>query len=333
MAETAKARASLPTVPRGSDCTDALESFGEEATQDLVEQRFTWAVDIGAELRAMTTFDLWYALNCGDLEAHVRVWRLGREAWSQACDVPELACALRAPSAKDDLAAKRKRTTLDYVSKPPSFGGTVLESGVDAPCGLLKPPSPLDALPATLLRGPFPRVSVEDLTDNPRNTQPHDLFVASPVADDSTSVAPSASIPDSPMPDPTFSATSYTPRVQPNKRGTRTKVAVGLAFAAASALATVLIALTGGSAIGSPSEAAALERSASGTTNIADAAMCEAEALEPTCADGPAAGDQPVAVTPTVASAAPEPSEAAPRKSKRSRSLSPTTKGQTRRRR
>lgn len=332
MAETTQARASLPTVARTSDCMDALESFGEEATQDLVEQRFTWAVDLGDGLRAMTTFDLWYALNCGDLEAHVRVWRLGREAWSQACDVPELACALRAPSAKDDLAGRSKRTTLDYVAKPPSFGGTALASGIDAPCGLMKPASPLDALPATLLRGPFPRVSVEEVGESARRTQPHELFVARPAADPQLLTAPPPFIPDCGMPDALqATAVSYIPRVEP-KRATRTKVAVGVAFAIASALATILIVLTGGSAIGSPSEAAALE--ASGTTSIEDAKrskvdVCEAEAVTPACDPAPSLVEPRTVASPE-ASGQPGPEL---KKSRRPRSVSPTTQGQTRRRR
>lgn len=341
MAEPTKARASLPTVPRGSDCTDALSSFGEDTSHELAEQRFTWAVDAGAELRAMTTFDLWYALNCGDLEADVRVWRLGREAWSQACDVPELACALRAPSAKDDLADRRKRTTLDYVSKPPSFGGTALESGVVAPCGLLKPPSPLDALPASLLRGPFPRVSQADLErESARNTQPHDFSVATSLAPVS-SPGPAPSSPDGELvrlqPEP---APSYRPRT-PRSRAQRTKLAVGVAFAAASTIATIVILLTGGSAIGSPSQAAALERSASGRDAQGDSESCEApasesQAAEPACGDatGPTSAQVQPPTSPSAdASSAPwvEPTTSAS-PVKRSRSVSPSNKGQRRRR-
>ena len=42
----------------------------------------------------MTTIELWTALDWGEIQAYVRVWREGMECWTPAGEVPELACAL-----------------------------------------------------------------------------------------------------------------------------------------------------------------------------------------------------------------------------------------------
>ncbi|NUP09482.1 MAG: hypothetical protein HOW73_25800 [Polyangiaceae bacterium] len=113
-------RSSLPTVARSDEADGSALSDFEHA---LDEPRLTWAVDagVGVEMRAYSTFDLWYALNVGQLQPDVRVWRLGREAWTRACDVPELRCALNvSPSLAG--AGRAERTTLDYTLSPPSFG-------------------------------------------------------------------------------------------------------------------------------------------------------------------------------------------------------------------
>jgi hypothetical protein len=106
-------RASLPTVARSEQPDgDFLQDF-EHA---LDEPKLTWAVDCEGELSALSTFDLWYALNVGSLSRSARVWRVGREAWTPVLEVPELACALRA-----DDAPPVERTTMDYAVKPPAF--------------------------------------------------------------------------------------------------------------------------------------------------------------------------------------------------------------------
>jgi hypothetical protein len=125
-AEATARRASLPTVPE----TEARKQASSSAGDCMLDQpKLTWAVDLGKEVRAMTTFDLWYALSAGDISCDAKVWRVGREAWTSALEVPELACAL---ADVDELVPSRQ--TLDYVAQPPSFGADKIErvvSGVE----------------------------------------------------------------------------------------------------------------------------------------------------------------------------------------------------------
>lgn len=116
-------RGSLPTVPETAQPPRATDD--DRPSLPLERPRLTWAVDLGeTEVRAMSTFDLWRALSVGELEPDVRVWRVGRECWTPAVEVPELACALRVslhevPVTPEDEAP---RITVDYVTAPPSFG-------------------------------------------------------------------------------------------------------------------------------------------------------------------------------------------------------------------
>jgi len=113
-AEATARRASLPTVPE----TEARKQVSSSAGDCMLDQpKLTWAVDLGERVLAMSTFDLWYALSAGDIGHDVKVWRVGREAWTSALEVPELACAL---ADVDELIPARQ--TLDYVAQPPSFG-------------------------------------------------------------------------------------------------------------------------------------------------------------------------------------------------------------------
>jgi hypothetical protein len=123
-AEATARRASLPTVPE----TEARKQVSSSAGDCMLDQpKLTWAVDLGHEVRALSTFDLWYALSAGDLAGDVKVWRVGREAWTSALEVPELACALAAIAALIPA-----RQTLDYVAHPPSFGSESLARPVSS---------------------------------------------------------------------------------------------------------------------------------------------------------------------------------------------------------
>lgn len=85
---------SLPTIAT----PEPGPAFEPEPSLELAEEqsnKLTWCVDLGAELRAMSTLDLWIALSRGDVPRSARVWRLGREAWTPASEVAELACALK----------------------------------------------------------------------------------------------------------------------------------------------------------------------------------------------------------------------------------------------
>ncbi len=85
---------SLPTLAT----PEPGPAFEPEPSLELAEQqsnKLTWCVDLGAELRAMSTLDLWIGLSRGEVPRSARVWRLGREAWTPASEVAELACALK----------------------------------------------------------------------------------------------------------------------------------------------------------------------------------------------------------------------------------------------
>jgi hypothetical protein len=78
-----------------------------------------WAVDLGDEIRALSTFDLWMGLSRGELSIEARVWRMGRECWCPIREVPELACALSPDSAASAARAEEpaERVTLDYSAR------------------------------------------------------------------------------------------------------------------------------------------------------------------------------------------------------------------------
>lgn len=65
-----------------------------------------WCVDLGDEIRAMNKFELWLALGTGDYAPSTLVWRIGRERWQPAQDIPELACALKVHHQTLMMAAK-----------------------------------------------------------------------------------------------------------------------------------------------------------------------------------------------------------------------------------
>jgi hypothetical protein len=65
-----------------------------------------WCVDLGDEMRAMNKFELWLALGTGDFSPTTLVWRIGRERWQPARDIPELACALKVHAQTLMMAAR-----------------------------------------------------------------------------------------------------------------------------------------------------------------------------------------------------------------------------------
>lgn len=165
-----RGRVSLPTVPESAD-NSALEL---EPNGDPRPAKLTWAVDLGSELKALTTFDLWMGLSSGELARTVKVWRVGREAWEPACDVPELACALRddvLPTADDAIESATTRSTLEYSSRPP-FGQDE-EVAAESPL----PPSPAELTPesplgAALLEAIEPERAISEAPDERPDSVP-----------------------------------------------------------------------------------------------------------------------------------------------------------------
>jgi hypothetical protein len=76
-------------------CRSAAETSPvSDATLDPA--RPEWCVDTGADLRPMSTFDLWSAIERADVAPWMRVWREGLECWTPVQDLPELHWATHA---------------------------------------------------------------------------------------------------------------------------------------------------------------------------------------------------------------------------------------------
>lgn len=94
-------RGSIVTMPERTDSAELERSSlldGHLCPTDL-----EWCVDVGDGLKALSTLDLWIALSNGELDAATPVWKLGRERWLPAAEVPDLACAISVQSQTHDL--------------------------------------------------------------------------------------------------------------------------------------------------------------------------------------------------------------------------------------
>ena len=140
MAEANEIRPRQASMPTLADTEmDLPRSASEDGSVALDRPRLSWSVDLGDELRAMTTFELWYALNTGDLPPEIRVWRLGREAWSAAREVPELACALRQTELLMSLDEDIERVTMDYAERLPGHEDEVVWPAPESALGYSAP--------------------------------------------------------------------------------------------------------------------------------------------------------------------------------------------------
>jgi hypothetical protein len=182
-------RHSIPTLAT----PEPSAAYEPEPSVELAEDastKLTWCVDLGAELRAMSTLDLWIGLHRGEIPKSTRVWRLGREAWTPACEVAELSCALRpvgddapvisvrdeeddeecarietlaygelpstershAPAELDLAPAAAQPTGLDLASRPvAAIDETPRRGGSLAPVASISPPAPKVSTPPTAM--------------------------------------------------------------------------------------------------------------------------------------------------------------------------------------
>ncbi len=111
--------------------------FDRDSGDDLGSNHPEWCVDVGDELKAMNKFELWLALGTGDVGPDARVWKVGRERWQPACEIPDLACALKlhaqvlmATLASAEAVAEEDRVTL-VPGRLPSL--TSLARSIEAP--------------------------------------------------------------------------------------------------------------------------------------------------------------------------------------------------------
>jgi hypothetical protein len=69
-------------------------SIDELPPSERERQKLAWCVDFGDLMRTMSTFDLWTAIERGEVSSELRVWREGMECWTPIERVPSLAVAL-----------------------------------------------------------------------------------------------------------------------------------------------------------------------------------------------------------------------------------------------
>jgi hypothetical protein len=82
-------RSEAVTHPYADAFADTMASPTALASDDP-----SWCVDTGSALLTMTTFDLWEALERGEVVAPMRVWREGMECWTPIGDIAEFAWAI-----------------------------------------------------------------------------------------------------------------------------------------------------------------------------------------------------------------------------------------------
>jgi hypothetical protein len=90
-------RAAAVTVPGAG--VDRFAATMPVVEEPLAAPPFEWCVDLGASMITKTTFELWTAIEQGEVRGHMLVWREGMECWTPVERVGELICALeRAPT-------------------------------------------------------------------------------------------------------------------------------------------------------------------------------------------------------------------------------------------
>ena len=82
-------RSEAATQPYADPFADTLASPASFASA-----RPDWCVDTGTMLLTMSTFDLWEALERGQVLAWMRVWREGMECWTPVGEIPDFAWAI-----------------------------------------------------------------------------------------------------------------------------------------------------------------------------------------------------------------------------------------------
>lgn len=102
------------TQEYSSPVSQASPTFTPQGT--LEDPRTEWCVDLGSILSTMDTFELWAAIDRGDVSASMRVWREGMECWTPVGQVSELALALNTASSRTP-----EPVTLHAVPSAPSF--------------------------------------------------------------------------------------------------------------------------------------------------------------------------------------------------------------------
>lgn len=114
-------RSTAATVPgAGVDRFAATMPVVEEAPVS-VTLPFEWCVDLGAMMVTRTTFELWAAIERGEVRGRMLVWREGMECWTPVEHVGELVCALeRAPSVLPEATPEPAEATTNPELRRPA---------------------------------------------------------------------------------------------------------------------------------------------------------------------------------------------------------------------
>lgn len=90
--EVGAAMREAPTAPGVG--ADVAWDFADSQPPPHVDRGPEWCIDLGHEMIALHTVELYARLATRALPGDVRVWRCGREAWTPAREVPELRYAV-----------------------------------------------------------------------------------------------------------------------------------------------------------------------------------------------------------------------------------------------
>lgn len=80
--------------PGADPFAETVASFGTGSSR----RRPEWCVDFGLTLATMTTFELWNAVERGDVGPALLVWREGMECWTPVGRLAEFSWAMRSPA-------------------------------------------------------------------------------------------------------------------------------------------------------------------------------------------------------------------------------------------
>ena len=85
-----------PSSGRSEAATQPYDAYADTLAppSSFSDARPQWCIDTGALLLTMTTFELWEALERGEVLAWMRVWREGMECWTPVGEIADFAWAL-----------------------------------------------------------------------------------------------------------------------------------------------------------------------------------------------------------------------------------------------
>lgn len=108
--------------------SDSLTSGEHEPGSGVFARDPEWCIDLADGMIALHAVELFARLATGEIPGETRVWRVGREAWTPARDVPELRCAVEdaideeLDALLDQPSVSEGRVVIDDASCDGSFG-------------------------------------------------------------------------------------------------------------------------------------------------------------------------------------------------------------------